>query len=212
MKVGTSIQWRAMRSGICLLVGFAVHFPQLPVIDFPISPYNRATFLAGEIWGGDGGLEYKSIMEPISEPLIPGVLGSDASDLRNAYEMNNLNREKQALQQKFLEDWRATASKTSTGREIDGLLAAPAPFPACLPQMNKWVGYTTTFNVMDVPGVVFPVTKVDAEKDGGKIEEKAYGSLDEEYISGCEFNHSLEYRLDGASLPVPLRVLTVHPR
>lgn len=155
------------------------------VIDFPITPYNRADALAVEIWLADGNKEYSSILDPIGEPLLTSHNGGDSS-LRNSFEINTLNREKVALQERFLADWLSTKDCTSTGRPIDALLVAPVQFPACKPGQNTYCGYTTMFNLMDVPGVVLPVTNVDAVEDDGVAAEEPYNEEDETLMKCCK--------------------------
>jgi amidase len=66
-----------------------------------------------------------------------------------------------------MEAWSKTASTTSTGRPMDGLIcpvAASAGIPHDFP---LWWGYTSLFNLIDYPSIVLPLKKVriNAEQD-----------------------------------------------
>lgn len=51
------------------------------------------------------------------------------------------------------------------GREVDVILCPPS-FGAATPHdQSRYWGYTSTWNLLDYPGVVFPVTAVDPMKD-----------------------------------------------
>lgn len=89
----------------------------------------------------DGGEDFRRTLGAIDEPLIEGLI-SNPDGLRTTYEVWQINRTKEALQQAFLDRWMASKAQTSTGRPFDGLLCPAAPIPAPRPLGNKHVGYT----------------------------------------------------------------------
>ncbi|CEQ39499.1 SPOSA6832_01025, partial [Sporobolomyces salmonicolor] len=133
---------------------------------------------------GDGGEDFKRILAAIEEPLIPG-LSITPDELKTTYEVWQLNRQKEALQQAFLAKWLATAGQTSTGRPIDGLLCPVAPVTACIPGGNPWAGYTGMFNLLDAPAVVLPVTRVDPTVDVKPATFEPLSSLDSQFYHAC---------------------------
>lgn len=155
------------------------------VLDFPIAPYNRAMSLEAELLLADGSQEFLSIVEPINEPAVPGLNAPGLPAMRNGFEINTLNRQKEDLQQTFLSDWLRTKERTSTGRPIDALLVAPGQYPACTPGTNNYDGYTALYNVLDLPAVVLPVTQVDEDADAGNDEEEPYNEIDAECMKNC---------------------------
>lgn len=58
-----------------------------------------------------------------------------------------------------------TKTGDEDGREIDVILCPPS-FGAATPHgQSRYWGYTSNWNLLDYPGVVFPVTTVDPVKD-----------------------------------------------
>ena len=113
------------------------------VIEFDTKDFNEYYTLAGKFFSADGGEDIRRVLAAIDEPPIEGVLVAEDEKVPSVYALWQLNRAREAMQQKFLDKWLATAKETSTGRPIDGLLAPPAPITACLPGNNRHVGYTT---------------------------------------------------------------------
>jgi amidase len=81
------------------------------------------------------------------------------------YEYWQLNKQKSALQKRFLDLWNSTKSGT-TGQQIDILLAPVMPHSAVPHRKCRWVGYTKVFNFVDYPAVVLPAGQVSKELDG----------------------------------------------
>jgi len=152
------------------------------VIDFDLSAFKEAWTVAGQIFAADNGEDIEQVLSAIEEPLIEGLLGADESKKTSVYELHQMNREKEALQQQFLAAWSKTASQTSTGRPIDGLLCPPAPITAFKPGHNEWPTYTCIFNVLDAPATVFPVTFLDPKLDQWKDKPEPYNSTDKKYL------------------------------
>ncbi|BGO91547.1 hypothetical protein NBRC10512_003206 [Rhodotorula toruloides] len=146
------------------------------VIEFDSTLIKDAFELSNDFFAADGGEDFKRTLGTIEEPLIPG-LSPTPEGLKTVWELWQLNRAKEEMQQAFLAQWLATAGQTSTGRPIDGLLCPPGPVTAVLPGNNRHAGYTGMFNLLDVPALCFPVTKVDPSVDQPDPNFKA---LDEE--------------------------------
>jgi amidase len=81
------------------------------------------------------------------------------------------NTEQAGYKRKFMEAWSKTASTTSTGRPMDGLIcpvAASAGIPHDFP---LWWGYTSLFNLIDYPSIVLPLKnmRINAEQDAKDV-------------------------------------------
>lgn len=63
---------------------------------------------------------------------------------------------------KVAKHWNATADRTSTGRQVDAILSAVAPTLAPPHDTTRWWGYTSYWNLVDYPAVVFPVGRFSA--------------------------------------------------
>ncbi|CAF4349449.1 unnamed protein product, partial [Adineta steineri] len=61
---------------------------------------------------------------------------------------------------------------------IDCLLAPGAPSAASQHGTSRWWGYTSVWNLLDYPAVIFPVTVVDPVKDQVETDYKPRNTLD----------------------------------
>lgn len=68
--------------------------------------------------------------------------------------------------------WNETATSVGPNGEpegmVDVILCPVGPGSAPKIDTAKWWGYTSQWNLLDYPALVFPVDKVDVEKDGAK--------------------------------------------
>lgn len=58
-----------------------------------------------------------------------------------------------------------TETGKDDGREVDVILCPPSFGAAAPHEQSRYWGYTSNWNLVDYPGVVFPVTTVDPVKD-----------------------------------------------
>ena len=84
-------------------------------------------------------------------------------------------------------EWNATATGEAGNGEMHGMvdiiLCPAGPGPAPRLGCSKYWGYTSQWNLLDYPALVFPVTKVDVTAD----------SWPEDYVALSEedkFNHN----------------------
>lgn len=65
--------------------------------------------------------------------------------------------------------WNETATSKGANDELEGMvdviLSPVGPGSAPKLDTSKWWGYTSQWNLLDYPALVFPVDKVDLEKD-----------------------------------------------
>lgn len=72
-------------------------------------------------------------------------------------ELFKLNVERERFKTRALENWNATQSRTLTGRPVDAILCPIAPTLAPPHDTTCWWGYSSQWNLLDLPAVVFPV-------------------------------------------------------
>lgn len=188
------------------------------VIEFDLAKYERTWSVAMDIFAADNGEDVKRVLKAIDEPLIEGLIEGDNRPT-SVYDLYQLNREKEAIQQNFLADWMNTSSQTSTGRPIDALLFSAAPITACVPGHNEWCGYTGYFNTLDTPATVFPVTTVDPKVDTWENKPAPFSKMDKRYMdrydptvtAGCPVTVQLVGRRwqEEALLAVSQRVIKI---
>jgi len=104
------------------------------------------------------------------EPYIPHVeaLVNRGKPI-SVYEYWQLNKQKVAVQKRFLDLWNSTTSAAS-GRAVDILLAPVMPHCAVRHRECRWVGYTKVFNAVDYPSVVLPAGEVSRTLDAAAAE------------------------------------------
>lgn len=76
-----------------------------------------------------------------------------------------------AYRMAYANHWNSTSTFTGPRGELEGMVdAILCPVgPGAAPKLetSKWWGYTSQWNLLDYPAVVFPVDKVDLAKDSG---------------------------------------------
>lgn len=73
----------------------------------------------------------------------------------------------------YAELWNKTATSIGPHGEPEGMvdiILCPVG-PGSAPKLDtaKWWGYTSQWNLLDYPALIFPADKVDVAKDGGKV-------------------------------------------
>jgi amidase len=114
----------------------------------------------------DGAAEYKSTLRQDSDPAVPMIqwLLDSTTPTRHTVEQtwqSNILRD--TLRTQFSEQWREA--------NIDALLCPVNASVASAHDESKYWGYTAVFNATDLPGVVFPVTRV-RETDTWDVDTK----------------------------------------
>lgn len=116
----------------------------------------------------DGGAEYHETMQKSGEPPVQQTAWIlDHAQGRGAYtvaEIFRLNLERETFRANALMHWNATQQRTSTGMPVDAILCPIAPTLAPPHDTTSWWGYSSHWNVLDLPAVVFPVGRHKASE------------------------------------------------
>jgi len=117
----------------------------------------------------DGGAEYRETMHKAGEPAVQQTEwilnhASGRGDYTVA-EIFRLNLEREKFRAKALLHWNATQQRTATGRPVDAILCPVAPTLAPPHDTTSWWGYSSQWNLLDLPAVVFPVGRYKAEEN-----------------------------------------------
>lgn len=139
----------------------------------------------------DGGEDIRRVRQAIGEPLLPLLTFDNPETVKTTYEVWQMQRHKEQLQQAFLAQWLSTASVTSTGRPIDALLCPVSCTPAYVPGTVFWAGYTGMFNLLDLPASAVPVTLVDPNIDRPDPAFKPLTAKDAEVHETCALTGGL---------------------
>ena len=111
----------------------------------------------------DGGAEYHMTMQKSGEPAVQQTAWIlNHAQGRGDYtvaEIFRLNLERETFRAKALMHWNATQQHTTTGRPVDAILCPIAPTLAPPHDTTSWWGYSSHWNVLDLPAAVFPVRR-----------------------------------------------------
>ncbi|KAJ6186376.1 hypothetical protein N7519_007677 [Penicillium mononematosum] len=112
----------------------------------------------------DGGEDIRRDVAAAGEPFIPHVEALvNRGKAISVYEYWQLNKQKTAVQKKYLDKW--NAARSPSGRAVDVLLSPTLPHTTVPHRKFRWVGYTKIWNLLDYPALTFPVDRVRAEVD-----------------------------------------------
>jgi amidase len=162
------------------------------VIDFVPFETKEASEIIGKMWTADGGEEIRRDAGATGEPLPVNAekyYGPSNKSLKpsTVFETWQNQYKKTLLAQSLLERWQKTAEETGTGRPIDALITPSTPFPAVRhDQPYKW-NYGTLSPLLDLTTGIFPVTKVDLEKDVIPADWQPISEKDKEVMEFCKF-------------------------
>jgi amidase len=146
-----------------------VSFPSLKIL---------TSHLQANLYFSDGGSEEKAAIEssgepwrPLSKHIItenPHLQSHTVSSLWAA------TMKREIYRGEYASLWNSTATSTGANGEPEGMvdvILCPVG-PGAAPKIDtaRWWGYTSQWNLLDYPALVFPVDKVDIGKDGVKVE------------------------------------------
>lgn len=91
-------------------------------------PYDmgKAADIVTRVYSSDGGEDLRRTFAVSGEPHHPMIITDKDSPHLSTYENWQLNLEKDEVRTAWLEAWNATATATSSGQPIDGLLLPPS--------------------------------------------------------------------------------------
>lgn len=104
-------------------------------------------------------------------------------------ELFQLTLKRDDYRARYLNHWNATATtSTSEGASrfgqrsgaVDVILCPVGPGVAPKLETSKYWNYTSQWNLLDCPALVFPVSKVDLDKDGPERSFQPMSAQDEE--------------------------------
>jgi len=114
----------------------------------------------------DGGAEFHETIRAGGELEVPQtewmLKHAEGRDPYTPAKLFKLNLEREAFRSKALAHWNATRQHTASGRPVDAILCPVAPTLAPPHNTTRWWGYTSHWNLLDLPGVVFPVGRFKA--------------------------------------------------
>jgi amidase len=93
-------------------------------------------------------------------------------------------KRRDAYRIKYAELWNDTATSVSADGVpegmVDVILCPVGPGSAPKHETAKWWGYTSQWNLLDYPGLVFPVDQVDVKQDSEETKYEPRNEWDQE--------------------------------
>ncbi|KAK2623565.1 hypothetical protein QTJ16_007119 [Diplocarpon rosae] len=181
------------------------------VVEWRSYKHDEAWEIIANLYFSDGGAEEIAAIEASSEPIRP-LTKYIISD--NLYRVSHtIPSLWSAIQRrdKYRNDYAALSNTTATSfgpngeprGMIDVILCPVGPSSAPKIDTARWWGYTSQWNLLDYPALVFPVDKVDTSKDGERIEYEPRNEKDKYNWDLCEKYAAEGYR----DAPVSLQLV-----
>lgn len=170
---------------------------EIEVVPFEPLKHDEAWTIISSLYFEDGGKYKISLLEETGEPVMelskfiitenPNVRPLSIKDLWT------LNVQKYQYRDAYNSHWADSG--------IDVLVCPAGPGAAQPHFTTKYWGYTSQWNLLDYPGITFPVTYVDPEKDVADPDYKPLNETDEMYYT----RYSPEVYKDA---PIALQLVT----
>ena len=140
---------------------------EVEVVDWMPYKHGKAWEIISSLYFGDGGKEESDAIEASGEPWRPlskFILkeNPNVKELSVA-EVWYWTSEREAYRSEYAKLWNETAM--DGGRMVDVILCPVGPGTAPMLDHSKYWGYTSQWNLLDYPALVFPVTKADPAID-----------------------------------------------
>ncbi|KGQ01950.1 hypothetical protein PAAG_11341 [Paracoccidioides lutzii Pb01] len=158
----------------------------MEVVDWVPLDHSRAWDIISALYFTDGGEDALESLKASGEPILPLskfiIHEQPTVKPHTLAELWKLCIRRDDYRATYAKHWSATA--TSPTGEVD-LILCPAT-PGCAPphETSRYWGYTAQWNLLDYPGVVFPVTTVDPAAD---LRDENYQPRNEKDL----YNHDL---------------------
>ncbi|KAJ5696831.1 hypothetical protein N7536_007243 [Penicillium majusculum] len=139
----------------------------IEVIEWKAYRQKEALEILTRLYAPDGGKAFAGHVEASGEPFT----SLTAWTLRDTPGIEELSQQgvwdwtgkREMFRYAYLQEWNNVAP------EMDVILCPAFPTPAPLDDTSRYWGYTSLFNLLDYSALVFPVTKVDPERDAKDI-------------------------------------------
>ena len=169
--------------------------PNICVVDWKPHLHDEAWAIISSLYFTDGGTEDAAVIDASGEPWRPLtkwiIRENPAVKKLSMQELWYWLEEREAYRQEYSKAWNDTATGQDVEtHELEGVVdAILCPVgPGVAPRHNtaKYWGYTSQWNLLDYPAVVFPVSKVDAELDRAEKSYKPMTDVDRDNWKLCE--------------------------
>jgi amidase len=172
------------------------NIPNVSVVDWKPHLHDEAWAILSSLYYTDGGDEDASAIADSGEPWRPLtkwiIKENPCVKKLSMGELSYWQEEREIYKKEYAKVWNETAAGVdgeTGGSEgvVDVILCPVAPGVAPAHDTARYWGYTSQWNLLDSPAVVFPVSKVDAGVDGVEEGYEPMTDIDRENWELCEF-------------------------
>lgn len=146
-------------------------------------PYKHdvAWDLISSLYYADGAKQVKDVLARAGEPLLP--LSKFITEQPNVREYSisevwDLTAKREAYRAEYSSHWNSITN--AEGEPVDVILCPVGPGAAPPLEHSRYWNYTSTWNLLDYPAIVFPVTSVGEALDQATGEDEDYKPRNEQ--------------------------------
>jgi amidase len=170
--------------------------PNVSIVDWQPHLHDEAWAIISSLYFTDAGTEDAAVMAASGEPWRPLtkwiIKENPCVKKLSMQELWYWQEEREAYRAEYAKLW----NETATGRNgetgelegvVDAILCPVGPGVAPLHNTARYWGYTSQWNLLDYPALMFPVSKVDARVDTAEKGYKPMNDVDRDNWNLCEF-------------------------
>ncbi|KAH6910604.1 general amidase [Coprinopsis sp. MPI-PUGE-AT-0042] len=154
------------------------------VVDWKPLKHKEIHDVICEVFAAGSAEDFENVCAKENEPLISSMSSPTDSKGKSAYDLWQVQKHKQVLRKEYLDHWESSEkwAETGTGRPVDALICPIAAYVA--PPHGKH----QTWNALDYPALVIPVSTVDQEKDAASklVRHEFFTDFDKENYEGYD--------------------------
>lgn len=152
---------------------------QFEVVDWDPLKHDESWEIVSALYFPDGGKAMRDEVTSTGEPWLPlsKFIVDEQPNVReySISEVWDLTLRREAYRSEYAAHWNATGS--SAADAVDVILCPVGPGAAPPHDHARYWAYTSVWNLLDYPAIVFPVTKVDENLDGPGRQEGDFQPL-----------------------------------
>jgi len=195
--------------------------PNIEIVDWKPYLHDEAWAIISSLYFTDGGAEDAATIGQSGEPWRPLtkwiIKENPCVKKLTPQKLYYWQEEREAYRKEYAKVWNDTATGQNETGDLEGMvdviLCPVGPGVAPAHNTSKYWGYTSQWNLLDYPAVVFPVSKVDKEKDALPGTFTPMTDVDEEHWNLCETispNTSPNILIPSQMMPMPSMVFLSH--
>jgi len=170
--------------------------PNVSVVDWKSHLHDEAWAIVSSLYFIDGGAEDAAVIAASGEPWRPLtkwiIKDNPCVKKLSMKELWYWLEEREAYRQEYANVWNETTTgqNKETGEPedaVDAILCPVGPGVAPRHDTARYWGYTSQWNLLDYPALVFPVDKVDRSQDVVETEHVPMTDLDRDNWKLCKY-------------------------